>query len=411
MGKFFTRERFGEPQFLAGSLLLLFILQCLWLVTRGTSPMDVDSAELFRVQEGVRQWRGEGVAGTPAPERAEAPSPPPPEVEQNAGFDPDHAPLWYLLAAASFAHSTNPWAIDSVRYWGWLQRIPYIVFGALLGASLWYVARRLYGNAGGYVALILYCFSPLILRTSTLWLAQPEMGAAWGSFGAIFTAIAVAHTLYAPREVVLWNWRRILLLGLSLALAIGCQFSLVVLLPITLAFMLYVAPARRLAAFVIWLSAVVIAFALLFASYAFRPAMFWQGLRHAQFFGVRWEALAMSGAYERLWNQLVQGGPALVLGFPIAVLAFIAWPRTRYFGNAAPLSVAVLFLVLGVAMPHYPGAGFLVLAIPFLFVFVAGVFADLLETRQRGIVIAFVWALLAADTLLNLVELLRIGRA
>ncbi|HZP64014.1 MAG TPA: hypothetical protein VFB28_11410 [Terriglobales bacterium] len=396
---------------MAGSLLLLFVLQCSWLVTRGSSPMDVDSSELFRVQEGVRQWHGEGIAGTPAPERAEAPSPPPPEVEQNAGFDPEHAPLWYLLAAAGFAHSANSWALDSVRYWGWLQRVPYIIFGVLLGASLWYVARRLYGNAGGYVALILYCFSPLILRTSTLWLAEPEMGAAWGSFGAIFTAIAVAHTLYAPREVVLWNWRRILLLGLSLVLAIGCQFSLIVLLPITLVFMLYVAPTRRLAALTIWLSAVVIAFLLLFASYAFHPGIFWQGLRHAQFFGVRWQALAMRGAYGQLWNEIVQGGPALVIGFPIAVVTFLAWPRTRYFGNAAPLGIAVLFLALGVAMPHYPGGGFLLLAIPFLFVFVAGIVADLLETRQRGIVIAFVWGLLAADALLNLVEMLRIGRA
>jgi len=42
-----------------------------------------------------------------------------------------------------------------------------------------------------------------------------------GSFGAGGPAIAVAHTLYAPREMVLWNWRRILLLGLSLALAPG----------------------------------------------------------------------------------------------------------------------------------------------------------------------------------------------
>jgi 4-amino-4-deoxy-L-arabinose transferase-like glycosyltransferase len=126
----------------------------------------------------------------------------------------------------------------SFRYWGWVARPPYLIFGLLLGASLWYVARRLYGNAGGYIALALYCVSPTILRSSTLYSAQPEMGAAWGAFGATFTAIAVAHTLYAPREVVMWNWRRILLLGLSLALAIGSQFSLVILIPIALGFML-----------------------------------------------------------------------------------------------------------------------------------------------------------------------------
>ena len=116
----------------------------------------------------------------------------------------------------------------------------------LLGSSLWYVARRLYGNAGGYIALSLYAFSPpVILRASTI---QPATVAAWGAFGAVFTAIAVAHTLYAPREVVLWNWRRILLLGLALAFAIGAQFSLVIIIPLALAFMFYLVPERRGAA-------------------------------------------------------------------------------------------------------------------------------------------------------------------
>ena len=91
-------------------------------------------------------------------------------------------------------------------------------------------------------------FLAWLVRASALWFAQPETGAAWGSFGAIFTAIAVAHTLYAPREVVLWNWRRIALLGLSLALAVGSQFSLIVVVPLALAFMLYLAPTRRVAA-------------------------------------------------------------------------------------------------------------------------------------------------------------------
>src|SRR5678816_4939948 len=125
---------------------------------------------------------------------------------------------------------------------GWLARSPYFVFGLLLGASLWYVSRRLFGNAGGYIALALYCFSPaMIITTSAGSFVEPEMGSVWASFGAVFTAIAVAHTLYAPREVVLWNRRRIALLALSLARAVGSQFSLVILLPLTLGFMLWVA--------------------------------------------------------------------------------------------------------------------------------------------------------------------------
>jgi hypothetical protein len=410
MRKFFTRERFGRPQVLAALLLLTFLAQCFWLLVRGTSPLDVDSAELFRVLEGTRQWNGGAVAGTPSSERLEAASPPTLQIEQNQGFDPDHSPLWYLLASAAFGRSQVSSTISSVAYWGWLARLPYIVLGVLLGASLWYVARRLYGNAGGYVALTLYCFSPVILRQSTLWLAQPEMGAAWGTFGAIFTAIAVAHTLYAPREVVLWNWRRILLLGLSLALAIGCQFSLVILLPITLAFMLYVAPNRRLAALAIWVAALGVALLLLFASYAFHAEVFWQGVRHARFFGFSWRAFAMPGAYQHVFLQLIQSGPAVLVALPFALASYIAWRRTRYFGNAAPLLVAMLFVTLAVSTPHYPGAGFALMAVPFLFVFVAGVVADLLETRQRALLMASVWGLLAANALVNFTELARVGR-
>jgi hypothetical protein len=409
MGKFLTRERFGHPQVLAGLLLLMFLTQCFWLLFRGTSPLDVDSSELFRVQEGIRQWQGGAIAGTPATERSEAASPSPSAIEQNEGFDPDHSPLWYLLASVAFAAIGGSSSVGSVKYWGWLARLPYIGIGLLLGASLWYVARRLYGNSGGYIALVLYCFSPLILRNSMLWLAQPEMGAAWGTFGAIFTAIAVAHTLYAPREVVLWNWRRILLLGLSLVLAVGCQFSLVILIPITLAFMLYVAPTRRLAAFAIWACALGVALVLLMASYAFRLQIFWDGIRHAQLFGFSATGSTLTGAYEQTLFQLAQAGPALLIALPVSLVTYFAWRRTRYFGNTAPLLVAMLFLALALFLPHDAGANCVIIATPFLFVFVSGIAADLLETRQRPLVAACVWGLLTACALVNFVQLARVA--
>jgi len=411
MGQFFTRERFGQPQVLAGLLLLIFAGQCCWLLLRGTRPLDVNSSELFRVQEGSRQWRGEGVAGTPSPQRLEAAAPPPPEIEQNKGYDPDHSPLWYLLASAGLAHWQGPAPANPVPYWAWLARLPYIVFGVLLGASLWYVVHRLYGNAGGYVALGLYCFSPAMLRHSTLWFAEPEMGAAWGTFGAVFTAIAVAHTLYAPREVILWNWRRILLLGLSLALAVGCQFSLMILAPIALGFMLYVAPTRRLAALAIWAAACVVSAFLLFAAYAFHLDLFLQGMTHARLFETTWQAFRMPGAYRRIGNELAQAGPSLIVMLPVALVAYFAWPRARYFGNSAPLLVAALFLVMALLTPHYPGAGFELMAIPFLLVFVSGIAADLLETQHRAVVAACIWGLLAANALWNLLQLARVGTA
>jgi 4-amino-4-deoxy-L-arabinose transferase-like glycosyltransferase len=410
MSKFLSRERFGRPQVLAGFLLLAFLAQCACLLVRGTQPNQMDESQLFRTVEGLQQWSGQSVAGTPSVERINAGTPTPPEVDQNQGYDPNHSPLWYLLASAPLLGWTGTTAPGSFNYWGWLARAPYLVFGLLLGASLWYVARRLYGNAGGYIALALYCFSPIVLRSSTLYSAQPEMGAAWGAFGAIFTAIAVAHTLYAPREVVVWNWRRILLLGLSLALAIGSQFSLIILLPIGLGCMLYLAPTRRRAAVAIWAAACGVAFLLLLASYLFRPSVFWQGLRHASFFGITWQAFLMPAAYVRILAHILQSGPVLLVALPVTLISYFVWQRPRYFGNTAPLMIAALFLLLSLATPHYPGFGFQLMAVPFLFVFVAGIAADLLETRHHDLVMACVWGLLLANALWNLTELARMGR-
>ena len=103
-----------------------------------------------------------------------------------------------------------------------------------------------------------------MIQASAVWHTEPEILAAWGSFGAIFTAIAVAHTLYAPREVILWNWRRIVLLGISLAIAVGSQFSMIIVVPIALAFLLYLAPIRRPAALIIWTAACLLALLVAF---------------------------------------------------------------------------------------------------------------------------------------------------
>jgi hypothetical protein len=410
MGKFLTRERFGRPQVLAGFLLLGFLAQCGWLLVRGTQPEEIDSSQLFRVIEGLQQWSGQSVAGTPSLERMEAGTPTPPEIDHNDGYDPNHSPLWYLLASLPLLGWTGTAEAGSFHYWGWLARAPYVLFGLFLGASVWYVARRLYGNVGGYIALALYCFSPLILRSSTLYSALPEMAAAWGAFGAIFTAIAVAHTLYAPREVVVWNWRRILLLGLSLALAIGSQFSLIVLVPIALGFLFYLAPTRRGAAVAIWTAACGVAFLLLLGSYLFRPSVFWQGLRHASFFGITWQAFAMPATYLRILAQIGQSGPALLMAIPATLVTYLVWRRARYFGNTAPLMIAAVFLIFSLGTPRYPGFGFQLMAAPFWFVFVAGIASDLLETRQRDLVKACVWGLVVANALWNLAELARVGK-
>jgi hypothetical protein len=411
MTRFFTRERFGRPQFLAGALLLAFLAQGLWLVyselhTPGTpSP---SASEQVRLAAGWRQLHGGGIAGAPFPD---PPGSLPIEVSQDNGFDTQHSPLLSLATAAPLlAWPQRLLDADSSLYWRWLPHLPFLACGVLLGASLWYVARRLCGNTGGFLALTLYCFSPSMIQASAVWHTEPEILAAWGSFGAIFTAIAVAHTLYAPREVVLWNWRRILLLAVSLAIAVGSQFSMIVVLPLALALLLYLAPIRRAAALVIWTASVILATALLFSTYFFHPHIFVEAMRHASFWGATWRAFTVPAVYRQVALEVLRACPALAVLLPVAIATYIAWPRTRYFGNTAPGFIALLFIALGMAHPHLAGAGFLLASIPFLLIFVSGILADLMETPYRQLVTATVWGLLAAYILWSLQSLTQVPR-
>jgi hypothetical protein len=388
MSLIFNRERFGKPQILAGLLLLAFLTQCLCLVRAYTKSSPPDSREISRLQTGVAKWRG--------------------QLPVSSGLSPQRSPLWELVAGAPLLLWRTPMDASNFPSWAWLPRVLDLLAGCLLGASLWYVARRLFGNSGGYVSLALYCFSPGMVRAATGVGSEPEMFAAWGAFGAVFTAIAAAHTLYAPREVVLWNWRRILLLGVSLTMAIGMQFSLAVLLPLALAFLLYLAPERRRAALGIWSAAAVLFGLLLSASYFFQFATFVAGLRHARFVDVTPAAFLLPETYRHLALEIGSACPLLSLLLPVCLVVYAAWPRARYFGNTAPLLVAVLCLVLAAGAPHFPGAGFALVAIPFLFCFLAGIFADLLETRHSARIRVFLIAALSGYALWDLTILARL---
>jgi len=387
MGRFFNRERFGNAQIAAGLLLVVFMAECVWLIAH-EGPGTVSPDEYLRIEAGAAQWRGHNIAGTPASDLRV--------------FDRSHSPLGYLidsLPVAIFQPSADS------RMWIWLTRAPQVLFGALLGGSLWYVPRRLYGNAGGFTALGLYCFSPAVIRSSSLWHSQPQVAAVWGLFGAVFTAIAVSHTLYAPREVVLWNWRRIVLLGVSLALGIGSQFELAIILPLLLAFMLYLAPERRAAALAILGAAHAIAIAIVFASYSFQHYLFWHGLLSAKLLDPSWHALGMSGTYWQFSQEIAGSGPVMVVLVPAAVIGYLSWRRCHYFGNTAPLLVALLFAVLRAGSPHAAGSIYSLCAIVFLFVFVAGVAADALEVTAGGWVSPILIGLLSANTIWNLIQL------
>ncbi len=413
--RFLQSASIGGPQFAAAALLAVYLLQCLWLVRVQTLPASgTDSDEALRIYLGLQQWKGGAIAGTPESLRSEAATGVPSgarsgHLRVRDGYDQDRSPLYYLIAAVPFLVRPASWTAG-LPLWHVLAAAPYLFFGVMLGGSLWYVARRLYGNAGGYIALLLYCFSPAMIVSVSGAQSLGEMCGVWGGFGAVWTAIAVAHTLYAPREVVFWNWRRILLLGLSLALAAGNQFSLGVLAVSAMLLMLWVAPVRKRAVFVIWGAACGVALAILFASYFFYPTLLWQGMAHARWLNFEPRALVAWVAYRHNLQVIFRGSPPLMLALPVALVAFVSWKRARYFGNVAPLAIAALLLFLAMAAPSFPGEGFQLAALVFLFVFVAGVFADLLETRPGLLVMAALCGLLIASAVWNLMELARAAR-
>src|ERR1700674_5210141 len=101
MTRFFTRERFGRAQFLAGILLLFFLGQALWLLHRELRATEISApgaAEQVRIGAGWRQLHGGEIAGAPFPD---PPGELPIEVSQDsAGFDTEHSPLLSLATAA-----------------------------------------------------------------------------------------------------------------------------------------------------------------------------------------------------------------------------------------------------------------------------------------------------------------------
>src|SRR5579863_1671161 len=98
MRPYFTRERFGRPQFLAGLLLAAFLGQVMWLVNielRGRQ--EPDGSEALRIREGWKQWHRRGVAGAPIAGGADLPVDP--FRSDDHGFDTQHSPLLYLASS------------------------------------------------------------------------------------------------------------------------------------------------------------------------------------------------------------------------------------------------------------------------------------------------------------------------
>lgn len=393
----FWRIEIGRPQRLAALLLLLFLAECLWVVNR----QELSSADYRYAMCGRQMWErpsplagyfttcgnmdGDGtfayrVAGLPLTTQRLV----------MLGVDHLRKPADRLYTNGTLNGST--WEarheLFSVKY---LLHLPFVFFAIWLGAGLWWVARRLFGNEGGFFALALYCFCPEVVRSAVA--PSNDMLAMWGLYGLVYTAIGVAHAMQGPRR----KWRpRIALLIIAMGLTATAHIlAAIVGWVAALVLMLYLAERRRSYVMEVLIYSAVGSLLILFASYAFRPAPF---------------SYVFTGGSARLWFSM-EGFHRFFLGpqnAPIAVAAavavflFLTVRRCRYFGNFVPLAMTVLlFPVITTQTVSRPWLW----ALPFLLTFVGGVFADALETRQRKLFLGLGGAILLTQILVCIATL------
>jgi len=343
-----ARLAFGRPQLYAALLLLLFLVQALWIVENTPGqPRDFSMLDCGRAVLHLNVQSSCTLQASPIAAAAAA------------------SPFLFVRSIEGIRTSQLS-VLDLFRFAPWTQtivRLPFVLFGLWLGGGLWWVSRRLFGTSGGLIALSLYCTSPWMLRAASG--IAPEIIAAWGFFGAIYTAIGIGHTILAPVA----EWRmRILLLGAALGFTIAAVPPAGwVAIILSAVFLLYVAENRRLQALRALCVACLIALAFVLVLTAGRIQLLTAA---TPFLSWRW-----------IWRFFSQAAdvPLYVLT-AIALATFLGWKRARYFGNWSPLLVAAIAPFIAV---RWTGNETLVWTLPFLFVFIAGVFADLLETSFR----------------------------
>ena len=396
------RIHFGRPQQLAGLLLLFFLAECLWIIGRQQlSPDDYRYArcgrEMWEKPSPLAGYfttcgnlNGDGtfayrVAGLPL------------TVQRLTllASDTFRSPANRLYVGGTLNGST--WEarheLSSIVY---LLHLPFVLFAIWLGAGLWWVARRLFGNEGGFLALGLYCTCPAILRSAVM--PNNDVLAMWGLYGLIYTAIGVAHALQGPRHK---GKLRILLLTVALGLTAAAHLlAAMVGFVAAVIFMLYVAERRRSAVIQIPIFAGIGALAILFAFYSFRPAPF---------------SYVFTGGGGRFWFSLepvnrflhdFSNAPILIAGFVAAVL-YVGSRRSRYFGNTAPLLMLLALIFLTTTQTI---SAPLLWSLPFLFTFIGGTFADALESRHRKLFLALTGAILLTQTITCLATLPALAR-
>jgi hypothetical protein len=366
------RFQFNLPQRIAAGLLLLFLAQGLWLTSRQSltdrdyqyarcgremwerpSPLAGYFTSCGNIHDGILAYR---LAGLPLTLNLLA----------ERGLDRFRKPEERVVQAGG---ELSTWELrHQLRFTLLLLRLPFLAAGCLLGAGLWWVTRRLYGNLGGYTALALYCFSPAILQACVA--PNPEILAALGVYGGVYTCIGVAHAMQGPVA----KWRpRILLLTVAFSLAAASHIAALPLVALLgLSAMLWVAEGRRSQTFPVVLLATAGALVFVFACYGFSPDAFSYFFRSSA--GFLWFSLDPA---RRFFSTLSNAG--ITVAASAALALYLSLPRSRYFGNSVPLICALILLLL--VMTGTPGSP-LLWALPFLLTLVGGAFADAYESPR-----------------------------
>ena len=389
------RFRFNLPQRIAAGLLFLFLAQGLWITSRQTlSDRDYQYARCGRetwekpsplagyfttcgnIRDGILAYR---MAGLPLTLNLFA----------ERALDVFRKPEDRVVQSAG---ELTPWELrHQLTHILLLLRLPFLMAGCVLGAGLWWVTRRLYGNLGGYTALALFCFSPQVLRACVT--PTPEVLAALGVYGAVYTCIGVAHAMQGPRR----KWRpRIVLLTAVFGVAAASHIAaLPVAALLGLIFMLWVAEGRRSQVLPIVLIASAGALVFVFACYGFSPDAFSYVFRSAAGF--------LRFSFEparRFFSTLSNAG--IIVAAASAALLYLGVRRSRYFGNTAPLLCALV--LFGLIMTGAPGTPAL-WALPFLLTFIGGVFADAYEGPRGRLALAAGGAIVVLQAIFSLLSL------
>lgn len=348
----------------AGLLLLAFLGQCIW-VAAGRKFTRLESEY---IASGLPKQQGQQV---------DAASP----LTGLAGALP-------VRLVSIIKREAPPSMKDALAMPRLGVRLPFVIFGLWLGGALWWVARRLFGDRGGYVALALYCFSPAIVMISSN--IGPEIILAWSSFGLIYTAIGVAHTLYAPPR----KWApRILILGAAIGICLSTALWSFTIVLLAFAFMFYLSPERRWQSAVVLLGASLVGLATLaLASWAVGEPAF-----PSRTFITPWPSLDLV----RNLGFVFADGYELAALLVLALTVYGSWGRVRYFGNTAPLIVSFAIVSLFALVPaiHLWEAA---LGLSFTFLFIGGIAADVLDTSWRRAVAVILAAILAVKCVLAL---------